>query len=153
EYATAINRDAQVRQSERDRLDALLIGGLESSPASPLTESWRGSPRLQSWEESPPWSRILSDPVYNRRMKLTLQIQLLPGRDHAARLKATLERFNEAANWAAGIAFEHQCSNKIELQKIVYRELRERFGLSSQMAVRCIAQVCEAYKRDKSIRP
>jgi IS605 OrfB family transposase len=86
-------------------------------------------------------------------MKLTLQIQLLPERDHAARLKATLERFNEAANWAAGIAFEHRCSNKFNLQKLVYSDLRERFGLSAQMAVRCIAQVCEAYRRDKSIRP
>ena len=38
-------------------------------------------------------------------------------------------------------------------EKIVYRDLRNRFGLSSQMAVRCLAQVCEAYKRDKSIRP
>ena len=31
--------------------------------------------------------------------------------------------------------------------------LRERFGLSAQMAVRCIAQACEAYKRDKTKRP
>ena len=65
-------------------------------------------------------------------MKLTLQTQLLPERDHAAKLKATVERFNEAANWAAGVAFEHRCSNKVELQKIVYRDLRERFGLSSR---------------------
>jgi putative transposase len=85
-------------------------------------------------------------------VKLTLQTQLLPERDHANRLKATVERFNEAANWAAGVAFEHRCSNKINLQKIAYRDLRERFGLSAQMAVRCIAQVCEAYRRDKSIR-
>lgn len=86
-------------------------------------------------------------------MKFTLQTQLLPERDHAVRLKATVERFNEAANWAAGEAFEHKVSNKIDLQKIVYRDIRDRFGLSSQMAVRCIAQVCEAYKRDKTIRP
>jgi predicted transposase len=86
-------------------------------------------------------------------MKLTLQTQLLPERDHATRLKATIERFNEAANWAAGVAFEHRCSNKIDLQKIIYRDLRERFNLSAQMAVRCIAQVCKAYKRDKTIRP
>jgi IS605 OrfB family transposase len=91
--------------------------------------------------------------VYDEGMKLTLQTQLLPERDHAARLKATVERFNEAADWAAGIAFEHRCSNKVVLQKIVYRELRDRFGLSAQMAVRCIAQVCEAYRRDKAIRP
>jgi putative transposase len=91
--------------------------------------------------------------VYNEGVKLTLQTQLLPERDHAEKLKATVERFNEAANWGSGVAFKHKVSNKIDLQKIVYRDLRERFGLSSQMAVRCIAQICEAYKRDKSIRP
>jgi putative transposase len=86
-------------------------------------------------------------------MKLTLQTQLLPERDHADRLKETVERFNEAANWCAGVAFERKLANKIELQKIVYRDIREKFGLSAQMAVRCIAQVCEAYKKDKTIRP
>jgi IS605 OrfB family transposase len=86
-------------------------------------------------------------------MKLTLQTQLLPERDHAARLKATVERFNEAAEWLAGKAFESGVSNKILLQRMHYGDIRERFGLSAQMAVRCIAQVCEAYKRDKTKRP
>lgn len=86
-------------------------------------------------------------------MKLTVQLQLLPERDHARRLRETVERFNEAANWLAGIAFRRKTANKLELQRACYGELRERFGLSAQMAVRYIAQVCEAYKRDKSVRP
>lgn len=86
-------------------------------------------------------------------MKLTLQIQLFPDRGHAARLQATVERFNEAADWLAGEAFDRKLANKIELQKTHYAIIRERFGLSSQMTVRCIAQVCEAYKRDKAKRP
>ena len=91
--------------------------------------------------------------VYHRGMKLTLQTQILPGATDAARLKATVERFNEAADWLAGFAFERKVSNKRVLQQLAYRELRERFDISSHMAVRCIAQVCEAYKRDKTIRP
>ena len=86
-------------------------------------------------------------------MKLTLQTQLLPDATDAARLKATVERFNEAADWLAGFAFERKVNNKLVLQKLAYRELRKCFGISSQMAVRCIAQVCEAYKGDKTIRP
>jgi putative transposase len=85
-------------------------------------------------------------------MKLTLQIQLLPERDHARKLQETIERFNEAVNWLAGEAFARRLTNKIILQQLFYKVLRSRFGLSSQMAVRCIAQVCEAYKRDKSKR-
>ncbi len=95
----------------------------------------------------------MSDLVYIGGMKLTLQTQLSPEDDQADKLKATVERFNEAANWAAGVAFQRKLSNKVELQKINYRDLRERLGLSAQMAVRCIAQVCDAFKRDKSIRP
>lgn len=86
-------------------------------------------------------------------MKLTLQTQLLPTSEQAALLEATMRAFNEAANWLAGEAFARKTANKILLQKLCYVELRKRFGLSAQMAVRCIAQVCEAYKRDKTKRP
>jgi IS605 OrfB family transposase len=84
---------------------------------------------------------------------MTLQIQLFPDKEQAAQMKAAIERFNEAANWLARHAFERKTANKFHLQKLYYAELRERFGLPAQMAIRSIAQVCEAYKRDKSKRP
>jgi antitoxin ParD1/3/4 len=37
EYVRAIIRDVQERQVERERLDAFLIEGLDSGPATPLT--------------------------------------------------------------------------------------------------------------------
>jgi IS605 OrfB family transposase len=86
-------------------------------------------------------------------MKLTLQTQLLPDADQAAKLAATVERFNAAANWLAGLAFERKVSNKFVLQRLCYAELRKRFGLPADTAIRCIAQVVEAYKRDKDKRP
>jgi putative transposase len=95
----------------------------------------------------------LIDLCYRFSMKLTLQLQLLPDEAQSDALRETMERFNEAATWLAGHAYARKLANKIELQKLHYRELRERFALSSQMAVRCIAQVVEAYKRDKSKQP
>jgi IS605 OrfB family transposase len=86
-------------------------------------------------------------------MKLTLQIQLLPDKEQDAKLQTTVRRFNQAASWLAKKAFERKLANKVALQKLFYAELRVLFGLSSQMAVRCIAQVVEAYKRDKSKCP
>jgi putative transposase len=86
-------------------------------------------------------------------MQLTLQTQLLPDQQQVQKLLSTMEAFNSAANWLAGKAFELKTANKVKLQQLYYYQLREEFGLSSQMAVRCIAQVCEAYSRDKSIRP
>lgn len=86
-------------------------------------------------------------------MKLTLQTQLLPDADQAATFQATVERFNAAANWLAGIAHERKLANKYALQKLCYRETRQRFGLPADMAIRCLAQVVEAYKRDRTKRP
>ncbi len=86
-------------------------------------------------------------------MKLTLQIQLLPDATTGQKLKATIERFNEAANWLAPKAYERKLANKFALQKLYYKDLRSQFGLSAQMTIRCIAQVVEAYKRDKKVQP
>jgi putative transposase len=85
-------------------------------------------------------------------MKLVLQTQLIPDEPTATRLRETIERFNEAASWLAGVAFEHQSTRLYDLHKIAYREVRERFGLPADMTCRCVAQVCEAYKRDKTKR-
>lgn len=59
-------------------------------------------------------------------------------------------RFNEACTFVANIAFDQKCFSKFRLQTIVYRDLRDKFCLSSQMAVRAIAKVADTYKRDKS---
>src|SRR5215813_14590020 len=89
----------------------------------------------------------------SRAVKLTLQTQLSPDGDQARKLSATMQAFNAAADWLAGEAFRLKTDNKVELQQLYYCQLRDDFGLSAQMAIRCIAQVCEAYGRDKSKRP
>jgi putative transposase len=88
-----------------------------------------------------------------RCMKLTLRIQLVPDARAVAALRTTTARFNQAANWTAGELFIHQVTNKRRAQKLLYRELRERFELTAQMAILVIHRVCEAYKRDQSKRP
>jgi len=60
-------------------------------------------------------------------MKLILQIQLLPDQEQAAKLKSTIERFNQACSWLAKQAFESKTANKIKLQQNFYYELREKF--------------------------
>lgn len=86
-------------------------------------------------------------------MLVTEMLKLAPSPEQAEALLATMRACNAAASRAAEVAFEHRTANKIRLQPLVYGELRERFGLSSQMAVRAISKACEAYKRDKKIQP
>lgn len=84
---------------------------------------------------------------------VTELLKLAPTGEQAAMLDATIRACNAAANRVAEVAFEHRTANKIALQKMVYADLRADFGLSAQMAVRSIAKACEAYKRDKNIKP
>ncbi len=86
-------------------------------------------------------------------MKLVATVKLLVDPGQKARLLATMERINEACSWLAERAFELRSADKIRLQKLHYRDLREMFGLSSQHAVRALSKVCEAYKRDRSKCP
>jgi IS605 OrfB family transposase len=85
-------------------------------------------------------------------MKQTVLLKLAPTPDQHASLRRTLEACNAACNAVAEVAFAHHLANKIELQKLVYYDLREQFGLSAQMAIRAIAKVAEAYKRDKKVK-
>lgn len=86
-------------------------------------------------------------------MNLTLMVKLQPTADQSAALLEAMERFNAACNAVAEVAFQERTANKIRLQKLVYYDIRERFGLPAQMAVRVISKVAEAYKRDRSKKP
>jgi IS605 OrfB family transposase len=86
-------------------------------------------------------------------MKQTLLVKLTPPPAQHASLLRTLETFNAACNAIADVAYEQREANKIELQKLVYYDTRQRFNLSAQMAIRAIAKVSEAYKRDCAKRP
>ncbi|MCL8208630.1 MAG: transposase [Actinomycetia bacterium] len=86
-------------------------------------------------------------------MNLTLMVKLHPTPEQTTALLETMERFNSACNFVAETAFRERTANKIRLQKIVYYDIRERFSLPAQMAVRVISKVAEAYKRDKSKQP
>ena len=83
-------------------------------------------------------------------MKTTLQVKLLPSADQHTVLLETMHAFNAACTWIAEYAFQQRCASKFLLQKALYYEVRQRFGLSAQLAIRAIAKTVEAYKRDKT---
>ena len=57
-----------------------------------------------------------------------------------------MKRVNEASNWVSSVAHQSRLANRIPLHHAVYRELRERFGLSASYACTVITRVCNAYK-------
>jgi IS605 OrfB family transposase len=86
-------------------------------------------------------------------VKLTATVKLLPTDEQSAALLETVERVNAACGWLAERASEAGTANRYRLHALHYRDLRGMFGLSAQMAVRAIAKVCTAYKRDLGVRP
>jgi len=61
-----------------------------------------------------------------------------------------MHTFNAACTWIAAYAYQERCASKFALQKALYYQVRQRFGLSAQLAIRAIAKTVEAYKRDKA---
>ena len=86
-------------------------------------------------------------------MDLTLRIRLLPTDDQKALLLAVMERFNEAANFAAEVGFAAGVFSQPSIHKLAYGTIRERFGLGAQLAVRAIGKAVEVFKRDKTVCP
>jgi IS605 OrfB family transposase len=78
------------------------------------------------------------------RMKLVVQVKLVPLPGQAAALEATLTAVNDAANWVSGIAHAHGAPREYELRKLTYAELKAR-GLGAQAAQQVIKKVRDAY--------
>src|SRR5712691_8871775 len=86
-------------------------------------------------------------------MKLTLQLKLVPTPQQSTALLETMRAFNTAASYAAQVGFAAHVFTQQSIHVRCYRALRDRFGLSSQMAVRAIGKAVETFKRDKRVCP
>lgn len=75
----------------------------------------------------------------------------------ALHIKATVEAFADACNYVADWGREYKISRQNDLHKGCYFEIRARFGLSANLAVRAIARVAprlqKAKTRDSVFKP
>ena len=86
-------------------------------------------------------------------MLQSLPVRLETAAEEKELLLKTMKQYNNAANFVGEQAFKLKLANKYELQKMLYKDIRERFNLSAQFAIRVISKVVEVYKRDKKITP
>jgi len=92
---------------------------------------------------------ILNLYLYN--VLKTLQIKLLPTCDQKDILFDTFRQFNEACDFVSKIAWNNKIYNKTSLQKLVYYDIRNKFGLAAQLTIRVIAKVVDTYMVDRSV--
>ncbi len=62
-------------------------------------------------------------------MKQTLMVKLAPSTEQYQALMETIERFNEACNAIAEVAFAIGTANKFRLQKTTYQNIRGVYDL------------------------
>lgn len=86
-------------------------------------------------------------------MKLVAALKMLPTLEQERILTGTLARCNEACTWLAGIGFDSGTFRQFDLHKLAYGDLRVRFGLTAQAAVRSIAKVADAFKVSRKVAP
>ena len=82
-------------------------------------------------------------------MKLTVQAKLRPSREQGDALERTLRASNAAANEISEIAWGRRSFGQYKLHRLVYHSVRASSSLSSQMVIRAISKVADAYKLDK----
>jgi putative transposase len=78
-------------------------------------------------------------------LKQVVKVRMLPTGEQAAALRGTLGTCNAAASWLSAGMHEQPVRGKFEAQKRFYTELKSRFGLSAQPAIRVIGKVVDAY--------
>lgn len=85
-------------------------------------------------------------------MKLTLKIKLLPTDKQANLLLDTMKEANAVCNAISDVAWQEKIFNNFKLHHKVYHSYKATFQLSSQMLIRQIAKVADAYKLDKKTK-
>ena len=78
---------------------------------------------------------------------LTCKLKLLLTKEQAEAVSRAALAYRGALNYASAVAFTNgKMSQGMKLQTLVYHDLREKFGLPSQMACNAPRQVAAAYK-------
>lgn len=93
--------------------------------------------------------------MYNVTMKLvkTVKCKLQADEKQAEVLLETLRRFAEACNDILRVSQENRTTNKVKLQHLCYRTIKEKYSLQANLVVRAIARVAESAKKKNRNHP
>lgn len=85
-------------------------------------------------------------------VKLISKVKLVATREQTKMLRETIVRANECCDWLSEQAWKSQQFQRFAMQKASYANARDKFGLTAQAVIRCIAKVADAYKLDKETK-
>jgi len=67
-------------------------------------------------------------------------------------LHDTLIKFSKACNDILKVSIENKTSNKVKIQHLCYREVKEKYSLPANLVIRAIARVCASRKSKRPIK-
>jgi len=80
----------------------------------------------------------------------TISCKLRTTDAQTAHIEATMQAFADACNFVADYGRTHRISRQYALHKACYAEVRSRFGLSANLAIRAIARVAPRLSKAKT---
>lgn len=81
---------------------------------------------------------------------ITAKIQIFVPDHQVEHLKVTMDIYRKACNWLSNHVFETKNLNQVKLNHLYYSDLRQHFGLKSQMAQSVMKTVIARYKSAKT---
>ena len=86
-------------------------------------------------------------------LTLTRQIQLYPSNEAIAAFEEAITSYAAACNYVAPLAVKHKTTSNTRLHKFLYKEIREKFNLNSQIACSVFKTVCAKLKTIHATQP
>lgn len=80
------------------------------------------------------------------QITVTAKIQIAPSDDDKVLLTSTMSAYTDACNYVSNYVFQTHNLKQFALNKVLYSDLRDRFGLKSQIAQSVLKTVIARYK-------
>ncbi|MCH1940804.1 transposase [Holdemania massiliensis] len=80
------------------------------------------------------------------QITVTAKIKIAPSDDDKVLLTSTMSTYTDACNYVSNYVFQTHNLKQFALNKVLYSDLRDRFGLKSQMAQSVLKTVIARYK-------
>lgn len=80
------------------------------------------------------------------KITITAKIQIVPSNDDKLLLNSTMSAYTDACNYVSNYVFQTHNLKQFNLNKVLYSDLRDKFGLKSQMAQSVLKTVIARYK-------
>ena len=77
----------------------------------------------------------------------TVKCKLQPTKEQWQTLKETMESFANVCNYVLQVSQREKTTNRFKLQKLCYKNIREKFNLTANLAIRAIGRVSQSAKR------